>query len=316
MLNTLKKISTANMSREEWLKARKQGIGGSDAAAVIGLSPWASPFSVWMNKTGKEEDSEDNERLRQGRDLEEYVAQRFCESTEKKVRRVNAILINPQYPWAIADIDRAVIGEDAILECKTTSVLQLKKYKNGEYPVQYYVQCQHYMAVTGCKKVYLAVLVLQHDFIIYEIERDEGEIAALMEQEKHFWEDFVVTGEAPAPDGSDVTTDSIKQLYPEANTEQEVELYGMEPAVTEYFALDSSIKELESRKQQIVQEIKKQMGTAAIGVANTFRVSWKNQSRTYFDSKKFREDHPEMDLSEYLKESMPRTFRLVQKPVR
>ena len=134
MMKNLTKISTANMSRQEWLDLRRQSIGGSDAVAIIGLNPWSTPYAVWADKIGKLPEQEDNEAMRQGRDLEDYVAKRWCEATGKKVRMNNAILKNSRYPWAHANIDRDVIGENAGLECKTTSIMNLKKFKNGEYP--------------------------------------------------------------------------------------------------------------------------------------------------------------------------------------
>ena len=145
---TVERISTSNMSHSQWLLERSKSIGGSDAAAIVGMSPWVTPYSLWCEKTGKTAPKEDNEAMRQGRDLEQYVADRWQEATGKKVRRLNAILKNAKYPWAHANIDREGVSENAGLECKTTSIMQLKKFKNGEYPEQYYAQCVHYMAVT------------------------------------------------------------------------------------------------------------------------------------------------------------------------
>ena len=207
-MESITKISTKNMSGTEWRQARKASIGGSDAAAILRLSDYSSPYTVWAEKTGRIPEKEDNEAMRQGRDLEQYVADRFCEQTGKKVRRVNAIIKNDRYPFAHANIDRAVIGEHAGLECKTTSVLNLRKFANGEYPANYYVQCVHYMAVTGAEKWYLAVLVLGRDFLVYEIPRDDDEIAALMQSESEFWE-LVKCNTPPAADGSKSTTDTI-----------------------------------------------------------------------------------------------------------
>lgn len=78
------KISTKGMSRDEWLQLRQKTIGGSDAAAIIGLNKWETPYSVWAEKTGRIAHTEDNEAMRTGRDLEEYVAKRFEEATGKK----------------------------------------------------------------------------------------------------------------------------------------------------------------------------------------------------------------------------------------
>jgi putative phage-type endonuclease len=176
------------MPHQEWLEQRKKSIGGSDAASIIGLNPWSSPYSVWADKLGKIPPKEDNEAMRLGRDLEDYVAKRFTEATGKKLRRENNILINPEYPFAHANVDRMVTGEDAGFEAKTTSALNLKKFKNGEFPDNYYAQCTHYLAVTGCKRWYLGVLILGIGFEWFVLERDEDEIAALMNAEKNFWE--------------------------------------------------------------------------------------------------------------------------------
>lgn len=130
-------------------RRKKKGIGGSDAAGIVGLNAYTTPYSIWVDKTGRIPPKEDNEAMRQGRDLEDYVAKRWEEKTDKKVRRCNYILRNTEYPFAHANIDRDVVGENAGLECKTTSLMNLKKFKNGSYPENYYVQCMHYMAVTG-----------------------------------------------------------------------------------------------------------------------------------------------------------------------
>ena len=97
----IRRVSTRNMSREEWLDRRRKSIGGSDAAGIVGLSKWASPFSVWADKTGRAPEKEDTEAMRQGRDLEDYVA-RWMEETGKRVYRLPAMLYNPLYPFAHA----------------------------------------------------------------------------------------------------------------------------------------------------------------------------------------------------------------------
>ena len=127
-------IPTRSMSRPEWLEQRRKTVGGSDAAAIVGLSRYASAYTVWADKTGRLPDKPDTEAMRLGRDLEDYVAQRWCEVTGKRVRRRMAILYNKQYPHAHADVDRMVIGEDAGLECKTTSTLDLRQFHGVEFP--------------------------------------------------------------------------------------------------------------------------------------------------------------------------------------
>lgn len=206
------KISTAGMSHDEWLEHRRRSVGGSDAAAIVGLNGWASPYSVWAEKTGRLPPKEDNEAMRQGRDLEGYVASRWEEATGKHVRRRNAILTNSAYPFAHANIDRDVVGENAGLECKTTSILRLREFRGGEYPAAYYAQCVHYMAVTGAERWYLGVLVLNQGFYCFEIERDQAEIDALMAAEAAFWR-YVEEDTPPPVDGSGATSAALETIY-------------------------------------------------------------------------------------------------------
>lgn len=143
-----KTISTMGMEHEEWLRLRKGGIGGSDAGAVCGLNLYRSPMAVYWEKTTDTLDLSDNEAMRQGRDLENYVAQRFTEETGKKVRRSNKMYWSEEHPFMYADVDRLLVGEDAGLECKTVSAYNAGKWENGAIPMHYLMQCIHYMVVT------------------------------------------------------------------------------------------------------------------------------------------------------------------------
>ena len=311
MNKNLKKISTLDMPHEEWLRHRQRSIGGSDAAAIVGLSAYVSPYTVWADKLGKIPPSEENEAMRQGRDLEQYVAERFAEATGKKVRRENNILINPDFPFAHANVDRIVIGEDAGLECKTTNQLNLKKFKNGEFPDHYYVQCMHYMMVTGCSKWYLAVLVLGREFLWFEIERDEEEIAALAKSEQEFWK-CVEQGVPPAADGSKSTTGTIQTMFPDSS-ESSVSLFSFDNMLTQREDIKRSIGDLKALQDEIENKIKAYMQDASRGESDKYRVTWSTSERSSFDSKRFAADHPEMDLSKYFKTTKSRTFRVNKK---
>lgn len=266
------------LNHNEWLAERKKSIGGSDAAAIVGLSAYCSPYTVWAEKTGRLPPREDNEAMRQGRDLEEYVAQRFCEATGKRVRRKTDMIRNQKHPFAHANIDRLVIGEKAGLECKTTSALNTKLFKNGEYPAHYYVQCVHYMMVTGLKKWYLAVLVLNKEFHIFEIERDEEEIEALAAAEAEFWKS--VESDTPPPvDGTNSTTDTIKTIFREETPGTFVSLVGCEPRLRELSRLKDSKKTLEGLIAAEENYIKDAMGDAEAGECDGFKVLWRTVTR-------------------------------------
>jgi putative phage-type endonuclease len=291
---------TLDMPREEWLVLRRKGIGGSDAAAIVGLDRYRSPFDVYADKLGLKPEIPDNEAMRQGRDLEQYVAERFMEATGKKVRRRNAILQHPEHTFMTANIDRWVVGENAGLECKTTSVLNRAKFSQGEFPPNYYVQCVHYMAVTGAERWYLAVLVLNSAFHVFTIERDEAEIQALIAAEKDFWENHVLKQIPPTPDGSESTSELLKQMFPEAREREEVALYGHEEKIQQYLELDARVKELTQERDAIKQELQLALANAEIGRAQGYIVEWKNQVRQTLDTQKLKKEQAEI-YQKYLK---------------
>ena len=97
-----KLVKTTDITREEWLEYRRTGLGGSDAAVVMGLTPYRSKIELWADKTGRMPEAEDNEAMRTGRDLEQYVAERFCEAAGKKVRRRNYIFQHDEYDFITA----------------------------------------------------------------------------------------------------------------------------------------------------------------------------------------------------------------------
>lgn len=310
-MGKITKIPTLSMSREDWLKERRHSIGGSDAAAVMGLSKWATPYTVYLDKLGVLEAKEENEAMRQGRDLEQYVAERFAEATGKRVRRENAILRNDDYPFAHADVDRLVVGERAGLECKTTSTLDVRKFRDVEFPEQYYAQCVHYLAVTGLDRWYLAVLVLGKEFHTYTLERDEDEIKALMDTERDFWKH--VESETPPPvDGFEPTTEALKTVFADDNGE-EIDFFDQyTDLLDEREVLLAQQKEIGERIAEVENKIKLGMGETAKAVCGPYRISWKTQTRRTFQHKDLAKDHPEIDLTPYFKESASRPFKITK----
>lgn len=302
----------AYQNKEEWLKLRKGYVGGSDAGAVIGLNPYKSTYTLWAEKTGKIAEFEGNTTTRVGSYLEDLVAQMFSEETGKKVRKKNRILVNEEYPFACADVDRMIVGEKALLECKTTnSSVALKKFKNGEYPEAWYCQMTHYLAVTGCEKAYLAVLIECRDFRVFELERDEEEIAALMAAEQSFWE-CVKNDTPPSADGMSSTSETLSALYPQSNTET-VNLYNYENELSQYMALTAQIKALEASKDELANKVKAYLGEAGKGENERFRVSWTTSERRSLDTKRLTQEHPEIDFNNYYKITNSRTFRVTEK---
>ena len=313
----IKKISTKDMSREDWLKERKNGIGGSDVSCVLGLNKYKSAFALYNEKKSEEIEDFDNEAMRIGRDLEEYVASRFTELSGIKVRHENAILINEEFPFIRANVDRLCVGVKAGLECKTASTWNAKNFGKGEFPVNYYAQCVAYMAVTGLPDWYLAVLVMGKEFKVYKLTRDkdcdcpewcecavyvgDDEIESLVSACREFWCEHIEKNVPPAVFNSNDDEAISSACNPDSG--QEIDMTGYLDKLAELTDIKRQIDELTIQKKQLEGEIKMFMGDCGKGYADGYKVSFTKQSRTTYDVKRFIEDNPNIDLEPYKKVS-------------
>ena len=302
-------INTKDISQEEWLELRKKGIGGSDAGSILGVNKWKSPLQVYFEKTGlAEQENKDNEYIYWGHVMEDVVAKEFAVRTGKKVRRVNQMFVHPENDFMIANIDRAVVGESALLECKTTSEYNKDAWNNEEIPSIYLAQVQHYLAVTSYEKAYIAVLIGGNKFVWKEIERDEDLIKGIIEQERNFWERYVLGDEIPPMDGLDSTVEFLKKRYKES-IDKEIDLgSSAETIVNALNVIKEEANALKERKQQYENELKAKLGENEAGVTNSYKVTWKNQTQSRFDKKAFEKDYPDL-VKQYTKKISHRVLR-------
>lgn len=261
------------MSRDGWLKLRKKYIGGSDAAAAIGLNPWRSPASVWLDKRSDEVDCSDSMALKLGRYLEDTVVRLFEEETGKRTKRNNRMMVSTKWPWMLADIDREIVGEDAILECKTTKGWNRDQWADGNVPLQYQLQCHHYMAVTGAKKCYIACLIGLERFAVREIERDEETVKMLVEAEGKFW-NLVKTGETPPPDGSEDYGNLLRERYKGDDPEPQ-DLTGEDFDVARYVKIGETINALKQEQERLKQHVQSLMGEHQTAKLKGAIATWK-----------------------------------------
>ena len=306
--NAIKVAAVKDLSHDQWLQLRRSGIGGSDAATIVGLNPYSSKLTLYADKKGILPEKEDTERMRLGRDLEEYVAQRFCEETGKKVKRSGYMWRHPTYEFILANIDREIVGEEAFLECKTTMNYEKHDYESGEIPMNYYCQCMHYLAVTGCEKAYLAVLVFGKGFYWFEIKRDENEISALIENEVEFWQVHVARNIPPVADGSDSSMDTLNKLYPNGGPSS-TQVVGMDQTMKNYLELGEAIKRLKAQQDEVKAQLCQTLGEKSVGIGQDYTFSWKNQSSSRVDSKKLKELYPKV-YEDCVQQTDSRVFRV------
>ncbi|MCM1387099.1 MAG: YqaJ viral recombinase family protein [Bacillus sp. (in: Bacteria)] len=304
------KIPVGNLDRLEWLHLRKTGLGGSDAGAVCGLNPYSSPMNVYRDKTCDEiKEKEDNEAIRQGHDLEDYVAARFMEASGLKARRSNYMYRSIENPFMIADVDRLIIGEDAGLECKTVGAYSADKWKDGEIPLHYIMQCYHYMAVTGRRAWYIAAVILGREFVYRRLEWDDALITQLIETEKYFWTEHVEKGVMPAPDGSKACDALLEEYFHTAKKSSPIMLTGFDQKLIRREQILKEIAALEQEQKQIEQEVKLYMKDNEYAVNDKYKVSWSNVENTRLDVKRIRQEEPEI-YKNYAKVSTVRRFQI------
>ena len=279
-------------THEEWKQARHNGIGGSDVAAICGLNPWKSPLAVYLEKTGQIDGPKENEAMHWGTILEPIIAKEFEERTGLKVRNNNYILQHPEYPFMLANLDREIVGEKAGLEIKTTSAFNGGKM-HKDIPDYYYLQCLHYMAVTGYDSWHLAILVGGNQLHLHTIERDEEDIQNLIKIESDFWNNHIVAGVMPEATAQD--NDTVKALYKDIDESKEVFLSSeAESYIQQFKDAQELIKTGEKLKDEAVNNIKLMMGDAGKAVFDTYKITNKPITSERFDTKAFRKDHRDL----------------------
>lgn len=278
--------------REKWLLERRKGIGGSDAGVICGLSPWKSPYQLYLEKRGEASGPEETEPMRWGTMLEPVIRQRYADVTGRTVQLVPEILQHPKHAWMLGSLDG--IAEDRVLEVKTAR-LPTGWGDPEETPVVipdvYHAQVQHYMAVTGLVLCDVAVLIGGSDFRIYEVPADAEVQGLIIDQEAEFWQ-RVQAGEPPEP----TTFADVKARFGAASRSASVTAT---KNIMEEIGLLKRVKEsmgaLKATEEQAKAEIMKFLAEkdTLVALDGTVLVTWKkSKDSTKFDADAFKREHP------------------------
>ncbi|MBH9658988.1 YqaJ viral recombinase family protein [Burkholderia pseudomallei] len=296
----LKLVKTQDLSRDDWLSVRRTGIGGSDAAAAIGLNPYTSALELWMEKTGRADGlphADPNDTTSPtywGTLLEPIVAASYTKQTGNRVRRVNAVLRHPTIPWMLANLDREIVGmpDVQILECKTAGEFGSRLWRGG-VPEYVQIQVQHQLAVAGKQAAHVAVLLCGQALEVHRIERDDALIGRLIELEARFWR-FVESDTPPPADGSESADRALRHLYPSSGGTVD---FSNDRLLSSTFADLVAVRaEIEARQAieaTLKQQIQQAMGNATRAVFETGLVSFKrSKDSSKIDLARLLADHP------------------------
>ena len=314
--------TTVTDEHTDWLNWRRNGIGASDVAGVIGLSPWASPFSVWASKVDDITDDHDTDAMEFGRRAEIMVAPWFADRTGLHVAGEQTRCIHRSDAWKLATVDGFVIdGPNSdisaalgVLEIKTTGD-SVADWADG-VPVHYRCQATWAMHVTNMPRCWFAVLHLAFGrprFEVYEFARDADEERFVVDACHTFWHDHVLTGHPPDVDGHSATTEAVKAHWPTADGSLEAD------ALTRRMcdrirAHKATAKLLDANITEAENELRAALGDreALVDGTGTVLASWKAQTANRFDGAALKAAHPEL-VAEFTKTTTTRVLRVKNK---
>ena len=324
---------TTNLARPDWLELRRKGLGGSDAAAVLGISPFRTARDLYYDKLGvvTADDQENWVALEVGNLLEPLVARIFEEKTGLKVYQRKCMFQHPRHPWMLADLDYLVDlpdGTTAIVEIKTTNYNAKDKwwYNGAEIvPVYYEAQGRHYMAVTNLNRVYFCCLYgnNEDEVIIRHIDRDMAYETELIALEHDFWHKNVLAREPPPyTESGDLILESLRRRLGPADTDAPpVELTCAQSSrIKRYLELqeeknqrETDVKKFDAELQRLKALILADMGNSCSAISEDgYTVTWRPVRKIGISKdnlERMKEVHPDI-YAEYATVSESRRFNI------
>ena len=300
------------LSYAEWLDVRRSGIGGSDAAAALGLSPWKSRYELYQEKISTSPPPRiSNEAMTWGRLLEPLIREEFSKRSGMAVRPLRSMLQHPSYPWMLADLDGLVEDSNrgvGILEIKTSSAFKSADWEDGKVPDQYMLQVQHYMEVCGLDFAIIAVLIGGNRLQWTQIKKDRELVEQLVELERRFWE-HVLTQTPPPVDGSTTCAEMLVRKYPTSSNAAPLILPAdADDWIRQYWQAKAEEDAAGDRKRQSENRLKDVMQDHERAVSPSgHQVTWKTVQSCRIDTARLKKEEPAI-LERYASTTSSRRF--------
>lgn len=293
---------------------RSKFVGGSEVAAIMGLSQYETPLSIWAKKTGNiPSEIEMNEAIEFGIDLEDFVCNKFAERTGKTVTVDEKTYRHPDYDYMVAHIDRRVDGCE-VLEAKTASAYLANAWEGDEIPDAYHIQLNWYLGVLGDSVGHIACLIGGQKFVYKEIQFDQPLFDKCVETVRVFWEEFVLRDIAPFAIAND--KDTLVELFPESRPDSlmilddpDLELEFNQLAV-DHMEGRGQIKEIEVEVDAAGNRIRQLIGDGDGVETGIHKATWRNQDQTNMDIARMKEDGV---YSKYAVKKSIRVLRVTEK---
>lgn len=296
------------MLTQEQLEQRRLGVGGSDIAAICGLYK-RTPLDIFLEKIGQKKPQETNDSMHWGNILEDVVAKEFARVKGFEVYEPKETLVHPEFPFMRGNLDRLIVGQDALLECKTAKFSQdWGESGTDEIPPGYLLQVAYYCAIANVSMAYVAVLIGNSDFRIFEYKRNMELENKVLEIVKDFWCNHVVPKKPPQAR----SMGDIISLFPQSDKEKI--LVASEKTETLFYKLKDikeALKPLEQEFEETKTQLCIELGDAEVlfDPANGKLATFKTQTAERLDTKKLKTENPEI-FRNYVKISESRVFRM------
>lgn len=291
-------------NREQFLLERKLGIGGSDIAPIMGLSPYSTPLDVYRDKMNPaviyEEESED---LKRGARVEKYILQEYSEVNNCALETNLPPFIDPKYPFMRGNVDAKVVDENVIVEAKSTKC-PIANWEKG-IPEYYRTQVAYYAMLTNAERVDVPVLFSNWQYACFTYWRDLEYEARIRQAVIDFWNNHILAGIPPAPSNPA----ELQEVYPKLETAKTIKADSdIRKKVNLWQKISLRRRELEKREEKLKIEIQNFMGDAGILDAGFCKVALKERTATRLDTGALKEAMPEL----YREYSNDNTYRILQ----
>jgi len=291
-------------NRETFLLDRKLGIGGSDVAPIMNLSPYSTPLDVYRDKMNPEiiyeEESED---LKRGARVEKYILQEYCEVNGLELETNLPPFIDPEYPFMRGNIDAKVVGQNVIVEAKSTKC-PIAKWEEG-IPEYYRTQVAYYAMLSNTERVDVPVLFSNWQYACFTYWRDLEYEARIRQAVIDFWNNHIVAGIPPEPS----TPAELQEVYPKIEDAKIIKAdNGIRETVSLWQETSLRRRELEKQEEKLKIEIQSFMGDAGILDAGFCKVALKERTATRLDTCALKEAMPQL----YREYSNDNTYRILQ----
>jgi len=278
----------------EQLRARKKGIGGSDAAGICGMSKWKTAYDIYLDKTEEKKGSEEFvEHLYWGNNLESAIIKRYEEDTGNSVTKFNETRCSSEYDFILANVDGIVENKRILVEAKTSRYPnQWGEAGTADIPQEYLIQCMHYMYVYDLDEAHIPVLFMGCDFKIFKFKRNIESEKSLIDIEKNFWVNNVLKRTPPIL----TNTEDAKKRFKISNDSEIMANGKIEADISQLSEIKEKIKTLKEEEDLVKFKIMDYMkeNSVLINASGYTAATWKSSEVNRFNTVEFKKQHKDL----------------------